>query len=385
MADRIRNCLVGFLVNPVAGMGGAVGLKGTDGPLLDEALKRGAKPVAPFRAVRFLSRLGGLSQHGIHLVLADGVMGCNYISAVGFKNYTCLDIPTSDRTTRQDTVEVVNRLIQLGVEVIVFVGGDGTARDLLEASRGSIPILGVPSGVKVYSSVFAVSPEAAAEILLDYCRGEGSIDTGEVIDVNEEEIQRDILTTRLYGRTQTISAEGLRVQTKESGGSEDIEGIAKHFIEEVYRPGVLYIVGPGSTTKLIASRLGISKTLLGFDAVYDGKLIGKDLTAEDIRNLISRFKEVYVVLSIIGGQGYLIGRGNQQLTPGILRLLGKERILVVSSRSKVSKLRYLLIDSGDSEVDRMLSGYYRVITGYREIYLVRALPASDPEFLRSLR
>ncbi len=383
MSRGPTSCRVGFLVNPIAGMGGAVGLKGTDGRLYVEALKRGAKPVAPARALRFLSRLSEVCSCRIELLVAGSVMGCRYASEACLESYVCLDVPGSSETTREDTVRVVREFLRLGVDAIVFVGGDGTARDVLEASEGLVPVLGVPSGVKVYSSVFAVSPEAAADILSDYCRGEGALDVGEVVDVNEEALQNDALEIKPYGRVSTLSSGNLRVGTKEFGAAEDVEGLVEYFVSEVYRPGVLYILGPGSTTRAIATGLGVSKTLLGFDAVLDGRLVGKDLSAEDIKRLIATFKEVCVVLSIVGGQGYLIGRGNQQLTPEILKMIGKDRIMVVSSRGKLRRLRHVLVDTGDPDVDREFSGYYRVVTGFGEEYVVKALPASDPEALRS--
>lgn len=376
------NCRIGFLVNPIAGMGGSVGLKGTDGDLLDEAIKRGAKPVAPSRAIRFLFKLKENQPDNLTLVSAGGVMGCDYVEQAGLRGYICLEKPKHGRTTRNDTINIVKELLKLGVHAIVFVGGDGTARDVLEACGPSIPIIGVPSGVKVYSSVFAVSPEAAAKIIVDFCRGEARVEVGEVVDVNEETLRQDILLLKPYGNALTISSESLRVSTKELGSSDDVNAIAEYFIAEIYKPEVLYILGPGSTTKAIAAKLGINKTLLGFDAIHNGKLIGKDLTAEDIRRLINMYGEVYVVLSIIGGQGYLIGRGNQQLTPEILKALGRERIIVVSTKSKLARLKRLLIDSGDIEVDKKLSGYYRVITGYGEISIIKAVPASELEALK---
>lgn len=375
------DCRIGFLVNPIAGMGGSVGLKGTDGDLLDEAIKRGAKPVAPSRAMRFLSKLKENKPDDMTLISAGGIMGCDYVAQAGLRRYICLEEPKHRKTTRNDTISIVRELLKLGVHAIVFVGGDGTARDILEACGPSIPIIGIPSGVKVYSSVFAVSPEAASKIVTDFCRGEARIEIGDVVDVNEEMLRQDILLLKPYGKALTISSESLRVSTKELGGSDDVDAIAEYFITEIYKPGVLYILGPGSTTKAIATKLGINKTLLGFDAIYNGELVGKDLTAEDIRRLINTYREVYVVLSIIGGQGYLIGRGNQQLTPEILKAIGRERIVVVSTKSKLARLKRLLIDSGDVEVDKELSGYYRVITGYGEVSIIKAVPASELEAL----
>jgi len=374
-------CRIGFLVNPIAGMGGSVGLKGTDGTLLDEAVKRGAKPVAPSRALRFLLKLREVRPDNLVLVSAGGVMGCDYVAKVSPSRFICLEEPRREKTTKGDTIGVVRELLKLDVQAIAFVGGDGTARDVLEACGPSIPIIGIPSGVKVYSSVFAVSPEAASKIVADFCRGEAKVEVGDVVDVNEEMLCRDILVLKPYGRALTISSEGLRVSTKELGGLDDVEGIAEYFATEIYKPRALYILGPGSTTKAIAARLGVDKTLLGFDAIYNGEPVMKDLTAKDIQELIDRYKEFYVVLSIIGGQGYLIGRGNQQLTPEILRVVGRERIIIVSTKSKLARLKRLLIDSGDVEVDRKLSGYYRVITGYGEVSIIKAVPASELETL----
>jgi predicted polyphosphate/ATP-dependent NAD kinase len=368
-------------------MGGSVGLKGTDGRLLLEAIKRGAKPVAPSRARRFLRKLLEYGRfEDVRVVSANGVMGCLYLEEIGLNpsTYECLDIPRSSETSRDDTLEVLRELLRRGVELLVFVGGDGTARDVLEVCGTSVPILGVPSGVKVYSSVFAVSPEAAAELVVDFCRGLASVELSEVLDIDEEALQRDVMLVELRGRAITPSSHNLRVQTKELYSGDDLEGIAMHFLDYVYRPGVLYLLGPGGTVKYIAEKLGVGKTLLGFDAVVDGKLVGRDLTSEDIKSLLKRYAEVYVVLSVVGGQGYLIGRGNQQLTPEVLKTLGRDRLIVVSPRNKLLKLRYLLIDSGDPEVDRQLAGYYRVIVGYGEEYIMKALSASNTAQLRGL-
>jgi len=381
----VETCRVGFLVNPIAGMGGSVGLKGTDGRLLLEAIKRGAKPVAPGRARRFLRRLFEYSQPGeVKVISANGVMGCLYLKELGLDPgiYECIDVPKSVETSREDTLEVVRELLRRDVKLLVFVGGDGTARDVLEACGTTAPMLGVPSGVKVYSSVFAVSPEAAAEIVVDSCRGLASIELGEVLDIDEEALQRDLMLVELRGRALTAASHNLRVQTKEPHSGGDLEGIARHFLDYLYKPGVLYLLGPGSTVKYIAEKLGVEKTLLGFDAIVDGKLVGKDLTSEGIKSLLGKYREVYVVLSVIGGQGYLIGRGNQQLTPEILKALGRSKLIIVSSRDKLLKLKYLLIDTGDPEVDRQLSGYYRIIVGYGEEYVMKALPASDTAYLR---
>ncbi len=378
---RVR---VGFLINPIAGMGGAVGLKGTDGPLYLEALRRGAKPEAHLRALRFLKRcleIGLFNSKDVTFIVANGVMGCKYFIELDINenSFKCLGIPKRDSTTSDDTKACVREFIRYGVDVIVFVGGDGTARDIIEVTKGEVPLIGVPAGVKMYSACFAVSPESAADLLNLLINNQALINYVDIVDVDEYSIfASDKLRLRTFGKTLAVNHKYLVTSSKElvKGDEADKEGITKYFIEEYFKPDIPYILGPGSTVKYIADKLGVPKTLLGFDAVLGRKLIGKDLSEKDIIYIISKYGIPYVVLSVIGGQGFLIGRGNKQLTARVLRIIGKNRIIVVATKAKLLHHRYLLIDTGDTELDERLSGYWRIITGYREETIVKVLPAS---------
>ncbi len=373
--------MIGFLVNPIAGMGGAVGLKGTDGNAYFEALRRGAKPVSPTIARRFLTALASLCRNLVDgkLLVAPGVMGEDYVKQLGI-GYEVVGISIGSPTTAEDTRKCVKEMLGLGVELVVFVGGDGTARDVVSVVGDSVPVLGVPSGVKMYSGVFAVSPEAAASIVCSFLRGEARVCEAEVADIDEEAFRRDVLSVRLYGVAKTVCVENLLTPSKEvSAGEEEAKkAIARYFVEQMYDPNKLLILGPGSTVKAIAEELGVEKTLLGFDAVLNGRLVARDLWGGEFKRLVEAYRDrKMLVLTPIGGQGFLIGRGNKQLTPDILRLFDKGEILIVSTPRKISKLRYLIIDTGDELLDERLSGYYRVLTGYGEFTVIKVVPAKN--------
>jgi len=377
---------VGFLVNPIAGMGGSVGLKGTDGSLLYEALKRGAKAVAPLKTLRFLKKLAE-QNFECSFIVANGVMGCQYFEEVlkeGFKvSYTCLDYPRHNVTTREDTLEVCKEFLKRGVDLIVFVGGDGTARDVAEVVKGKVPILGIPAGVKMYSGVFAVSPEAAVEILSSYVMGFARVDLAEVADVDESSLQSGTLKVRVFCLSPIPVVEGYVAPSKDFGSyEEDKIGIAKYFIEDFMDRNTLYLLGPGTTIKSITDLLGLEKTLLGVDALYNGRIVGRDLSEGEILKLLKEYGKASIVVSVIGRQGYVFGRGNQQFTPQVLKLVDLNNIFILSSPEKLRSLKYLLVDTGDSELDIRLSGYRRVITGYKEETLKLILPACCLEKFR---
>lgn len=376
---------IGFIVNPIAGMGGLVGLKGTDEYLYEEALRRGAKPVSPSRATRFLKRLEKLEFTGM-IVSANGPMGCDYLGNTNLK-YSCIEVPppSKSRTTRNDTLDAVKRLIDEGVELIVFTGGDGTARDIYDVVDGKVPIIGIPAGVKMYSGVFAISPEACAEVVHAYLLGNAEVDVGEVADADERAIQKGVLRVKVYGLAKTPVLEGYVTPTKDFahvGGREEKEGIAEYFIQEYLKDNVLYLLGPGTTIKAITDLLGLKKTLLGVDALHNRRIVAYDIGEKEILNLLARYREAYVVVTVIGAQGYVFGRGNQQFSPRVLSRLGKDKLIIVATKSKLMKLRYLLVDTGDPELDRKFSGYARVITGYMEETVVPVVPSSDPEKIK---
>ncbi len=364
---------VGFLVNPIAGMGGAVGLKGTDGKkTLREVKRKGAKPVSPERGLRYLEELR-LRDNRIEILTAPGSMGENVASQSRLRQYSIGRIGRT--TTSEDSVRIAHLMKKKRADLIVFCGGDGTARDVLEGVGREVPALGVPSGVKIYSSVFAINPMAAAESTVAFLGGQTPKRLGEVVDVDEIAFRKNRLSVKLFGYLTTPDSGPLMQGSKSAtGSSEDAEldAIAEYFIEEI-DPAYTYVLGPGSTVERIAKRLGVGKTLLGVDVVKgDGTVLRRDVDETTLLSLVSK-GSTKIIISPIGGQGFLFGRGNQQISPEVLRVVGIENITVVGSRSKIEALqpRRLLTDSGDEETDRQLRGYRRVITGYREEMVVK--------------
>lgn len=369
----VSNLRVGFLVNPIAGMGGSVGLKGTDGDLLYEALRRGSKPVAPYRALRFLKRLKELT-NDVLLVIPPKSMGLDYVRSF-FTSYHLLDVDVGDITSREDTLNMCKLMMEEGVDLVVFVGGDGTARDIYNVVRTSIPILGVPSGVKMYSGVFASSPEAAAEVVSLYVKGLASIELGEIADVDESYLSSDVLKVRVYGIAKVPYVRDLIIPSKDFSSSDEIdkEEVAEYVVSNIIKPNTLYILGPGTTIKAIADKLGINKTLLGVDAVYNGELVGKDLSEYQILELLKVYSPAKIIVTPIGRQGFIFGRGNQQISARVIRTVGKSNIIIVATRSKMIGLKVLRVDTGDVDLDRELEGYVRVITGFNEEFVAKVV------------
>ncbi|MEM2444295.1 MAG: ATP-NAD kinase family protein [Sulfolobales archaeon] len=366
------NAVIGFLVNPIAGMGGSVGLKGTDGDLYIEALRRGCKPVAPLRATRFLKKLRERVDK-LTLIVPPKHMGWDYAKEF-FKFIKVLDIDLGEQTTKADTIRSCELMIKEGVELIVFVGGDGTAKDVYDVVGNSIPILGVPSGVKMYSGVFALSPEAAAEIVASFINQTAYTELGEVADVDEGSLKNDVIKVKVHGIAKVPQSKELLIPSKDfSSPDEDKDEVAEYVIKYVIKPNTLYLLGPGTTIKAVADKLGITKTLLGVDALYNGDIVGRDLSEKEILELIKNYENVRILLTPIGRQGFILGRGNQQISPKVIRVVGKSNIIIVATRSKVLGLKYLRVDTGDPELDKELEGYVRVIAGYNEEIVIKVL------------
>ena len=355
---------IGFIVNPIASMGGRVGLKGTDGEAYWEALRRGATPVSPMRAKRFLN---SLNTENIEFVVADGIMGYNIVIETKHRDRIVRVVDgVLGETSREDTIRIARRMIDM-IDLLVFVGGDGTARDILDAVDQKIPVLGVPSGVKIYSAVFAVSPEAAAKIVEAYCKGITDIEEREVLDIDEEAFRRDKLVVKLYGYLKVPVLRNY-IQHSKSPSSlgdeyENMKSIAQYIVENMER-NTLYILGPGNTVKAITDLLGIDKTLLGVDALYNGRIVGRDLSEKEILELLDKYPRAKIIVTPIGGQGFIFGRGNQQISPEVIRRIGRGNIIVIATWSKLRRLDVLRVDTGDPEVDEILRGYIRVLVDY---------------------
>ena len=364
---------VGFVVNPIAGMGGRVGLKGTD-DRADEALKRGAEPVSPGRALEALKALRPLKAASeIRWVTCRGPMGSDPLDAAGFppSSYEIASEPR-DRTTAEDTKAACMAFEKRGAELVVFCGGDGTCRDVVGTLDRRVPILGIPAGVKMHSGVFGIHPSTVATILEAWLRGYLRVGDAEVLDLDEEAYRRGEWSVRMYGNARTLVEPAL-VQTgkmlfaelSDDAMKDEIADHVKELVEK--EPDALFLLGPGSTVEHIAKGLGVEKSVLGIDAILDGKLVAKDLDEKRILQLLDRSPNVKLIVSPIGAQGFVLGRGNLQLSPAVIRRIGVADTIVVSTPAKLNATPVLRVDTGDPELDREFAKkeYLFVVIGYR--------------------
>ena len=361
---------IGLIANPIAGMGGSVGLKGTDGEIIREAIKLGATPVVPKRVEAFLSHLE--SKDEICLLVAPGNMGEELVKGKGFRFEVIGHI--QQHTTAEDTIRIAKLMLEEHVELLIFCGGDGTARDIHDAIGLFIPVVAIPSGVKMFSSIFAINPRAAAEIVDKFINEIVELQENEVLDINEESFREGILDSRLYGYLNVPKVINLLQAGKDSSKigrsiKENKNEIAQHVIENL-EDDTLYLLGPGTTVKAITDQLNLTKSLLGVDALYNDKIIGVDLNERGILELLNKCKKAKIIVSPIGGQGFIFGRGNKQITPNILKRIGKNNIKIVSTEEKIKGLRCLMVDTGDIKTDEMLKGLAKVIIGYKEELII---------------
>ncbi|MCJ7609489.1 ATP-NAD kinase family protein [Candidatus Bathyarchaeota archaeon] len=377
---------LGFIVNPVAGMGGAVGLKGTDGKeTLRLAVELGAKPVAPLRAEAFLRSLEAVKE-GLFLLVGAAGMGQEVAAKLGFRHKVIEEEEESGADTSQETVMPVSEttgddtrrtakaIMKVGVDLLVFCGGDGTARDVFDAVGTRFPVLGVPTGVKMHSAVFATNPTAAAVMVARYLWEGLPLREAEVMDVDEEAFRSGRLSAKLYGyvfvpyEPRLVQASKLETPMTESELNNQA-GLALYVIEEM-RPGIMYIMGPGTTTRTVADLLEEGKTLLGVDLFLDKKRVATDVNEAQILEL-TKGLEVRIFVTPIGGQGFIFGRGNQQISPRVIRQIGLGNIIVIATRGKLRAFKSLRVDTGDPELDKQLAGFIRVVTDYRQEQMVR--------------
>jgi predicted polyphosphate/ATP-dependent NAD kinase len=372
----MKSMKIGFIVNPIAGMGGRVGLKGTDN-VVKEAIKRGAEPIAPNRAIEFLQKLKQNMNVSVEILTCPGIMGENEARTASFP-VKILDMKIQNETTAKDTKAAVKLLAAAKADLIVFVGGDGTAKDVFDAMRGSdgVPVLGVPAGVKIYGGVFAVSPVDAVDVVLAFVEKQAEIVEFEVMDADENAIRSNAFAVKLYGFLKTpfvpMHVQGSKQISPETADEKDNQMAIARFIIEEMQPDATLILGPGTTVKRIAELLGVEKTVLGVDIYEKGKVI-LDVNEQRILKEIKDWQKTWIVLSPIGHQGILLGRGNQQISPEIVRRIGKERIIIAATKSKLQSIEgnVLRVDTGDADVDNMLKEYIRVVTDYREWRLVQ--------------
>ena len=357
---------LGLIVNPVAGLGGSVALKGSDG-MASQAIELGAEPKANLRTKAALEVL--LPYKALLTVFTvNDAMGENTAKELGF---TTEVIYNSERsTTSSDTELAAQALQQLGVDLILFAGGDGTARNICHAVEDSVPVLGIPAGCKIHSGVYAITPKAAGRVVEMLVKGElVTLADADVMDIDEDAFRQGTVKAKRYGEMQ-VPSEVRYVQAVKNGGKETDElvlaDIAAYVVSEMDED-TLYVMGSGSTVEAIMQEMGLENTLLGVDLVENQNLVAQDLTAQQLLTITEQ-RSTKLVITLIGGQGHIFGRGNQQLSPALIRAIGKDNIIVVATKTKLQALngRPLIADTGDSELDDELSGYIRVTTGFND-------------------
>lgn len=366
---------LGVIVNPVAGLGGRVGLKGTDGEdVAKRARSLGASPESPRRAAEALAVVRTIKDN-VETFSYPGEMGEDVLREEGFRPKVLGSI-RKGHTTSSDTENAARDMAKLGVDLLLFAGGDGTARDIYRAVGHRVTVLGIPTGVKMHSAVFAISPRIAGDVVVTFLgASKPKTSEAEVMDIDEASFRRGVLDARLYGYLR-VPEERQHLQSAKSGGTSTEKQVVQGIATELFRTmvkGTLYIFGPGSTTRDILEQLHLEKTLLGVDIVKDGKVVARDVNEAQLSELLRMGAPAKIIVTPIGGQGYIFGRGNQQLSSRVIKKVGKENLVVVASKQKLASLegRPLLVDTGDADLDASLAGYTRVIVGSDDYAMYR--------------
>ncbi|WP_026374688.1 ATP-NAD kinase family protein [Aestuariibacter salexigens] len=373
MPERLSSNVfkLGLVVNPFAGIGGALALKGSDGAEIRErALAMGAVQQAMAKTKRALQSLVELKSN-VMVYTAAGDMGQSVCMELDLPHQVVYE-PQSNQTEPEDTLATCRILVEQGIDLLVFAGGDGTARNVSEIVNMACPVVGIPAGCKIHSGVFAITPSAAGAVVASVVRGElVSIFEGEVRDIDENAFRSGNVIARHFGELQ-VPKQLEYIQSVKMGGRESDElvlaDIAAHVIELMDEsPDAYFVMGSGSTVDFIMEELGLENTLLGVDVVQNGHLVASDVTATELLSLVQH-QPCKLVLTLIGGQGHVLGRGNQQLSADVVRSVGRENMLIVATKNKINALegRPLIADSGDETLDAELSGLIPIITGYHD-------------------
>ncbi|SEK41083.1 Predicted polyphosphate-or ATP-dependent NAD kinase [Colwellia chukchiensis] len=377
----MKNFKLGLVINPIAGIGGSVALKGSDGDgVAEQAKALGAIAKANARAALALEILLPY-QANITIYTVAGEMGEQTAKALGFATQVIYQ-PDSEQTTALDTEQAVQALMAQEVDLLLFAGGDGTARNVCHIVGDRFPVLGIPAGCKIHSGVYAITPKAAGRVVeLMVTNQLVSLTDADVMDIDESLFRQGVVKAKRFGEMQ-VPSELRYIQAVKSGGKESDELVLQDIAADIIArmDDELFIIGSGSTTAFLMEELALSNTLLGVDAVCQQELISNDLTEPELWQLLKQYPQdkVKLVITLIGGQGHIFGRGNQQLSPRVIRAIGKDNILVIATKTKLNALqaRPLIADTGDSELDIDLSGYIAVITGYNDQVLY---PVASPQ------
>lgn len=367
---------IGFLINPVAGIGGQAGMKGSDDQTGRElALRKGYLKTAPKRARQCVETFLKTEEAGYEILAPEGEMGGSLLRQMGIPFRPLGELPSGQVTTREDTIRAAREIQRAKADLLVFCGGDGTARDLCQALGSEFPVLGVPAGVKMYSACFAVNPWKAGELLGEFVRGKQmAFALREVMDIDESRLSSREVSPALYGFLKVLDdgAHLQRAKEMSLGDGEEAETLAEDILSEM-REDTLYIIGPGGTTYRIKEKLHSKGTVRGVDLVKGGQILYRDADEQTIWRLLGQAEEAEIIVTCIGGNGFLFGRGNQQISPRIIRAVRKEHIRIAVTRQKLAHLggKPMLVDTGDRETDEYLKGYYKIRFNGRESALYR--------------
>lgn len=351
---------IGFFVNPLAGYGIVSNSKGSDGLVLNS--------IEDSRSVRkALEFLEGVKNENLEYYVPSGIMGSELLRSTGITSYTIISEP-SGVTTAADTIEFVRELKTRGADLLVFVGGDGTARDVLSEDVNGLAVVGVPAGMKMYSSVFAISVRSAVALVKELAsRGEWETSKCEVVDINEEKYRKGELDISLFGE-MTVPVTPLVVSQSKAEYSEvDVTGVSE-FIGERMVKGNAYIIGPGSTCKSVLPVDSGKTNVLGFDILVDGRIVEEDADEKTIFRYVSENPSV-LIISPIGGQNFLLGRGNRQISYRTVEKIGWDSIWVIASQEKLRGMANLYVDIDNSH-DINVPAYVKVLYGYGRYRMV---------------
>lgn len=372
---------LGLVINPIAGIGGSVALKGSDGEgVAQQAIALGATAKSNARALLALEILLPY-QADILIFTASGNMGEDTAKALGFTTEVVHQVD-NDITSERDTEQAVTALLNQGIDLLLFAGGDGTARNVCHIVEDKFPVLGIPAGCKIHSGVYAITPKAAGRVVeLMITNQLVSLTDADVMDIDESLFRQGIVKAKRFGEMQ-VPSELRYIQAVKSGGKESDELVLLDIAADIIAKmdDELFIIGSGSTTAFLMEELTLENTLLGVDAICQQTVVANDLTEPKLWQLLSTYpkNKLKLVITLIGGQGHIFGRGNQQLSPRVIRAIGKENIMIIATKTKLNALqsRPLIADTGDSELDIELSGYLSVITGYNDQVLY---PVASPQ------
>lgn len=370
---------LGLIINPVAGIGGRVALKGSDGDqVYARALALGARPLAQQRCADTLQLIENYRDQ-LTIFTAAHDMGEDLSRSMGFETRVVTDNRLG-HTRAEDTENAVRQLLEQGVDLLLFAGGDGTARNIYHALQqleadASLPVIGIPAGCKIHSAVYAVTPRHAGELLALILRGRPlSLQEASVMDIDEEAFRHDVVKARRFGQLM-VPAENQYMQNMKEGGVAHsalvLQDIAAYLVETM-ETDTLYLIGSGTTPKAVMDELGLESTLLGIDAIRNGQLVARDLNEQQILDLVDQQRSKMIV-TVIGGQGHLFGRGNQQFSPEVIRAVGRDNIIIIATPEKLHALegQPLRVDTGDEQLNEQLCGMVPVITGYDHMNLYR--------------